>query len=162
MCLAVYLGTNVPLEMPADVARGSLGIELATWTPPPLSRNHKYVYYLGQKAETAELACSCLLLEHVNWTETAPIVTADADELCPEDAPCPFEQLRVFCAAATAGGDFATIVCDDGGGQEQVCSEEDYGSPRLVRVEHVARGHLMFAETSGGIPWGVWHVVNAK
>ena len=49
MCLSVYLGTNTPLDIPGDIAPGSLGIELSAFTPPPLRRNHQFTYYLGRK-----------------------------------------------------------------------------------------------------------------
>lgn len=160
MCLSVYLGTNTPLETSSEVAPGGLGIEPASWTPPPLKRNHQFTYYLGRKGEGAKLECSCVLAEHVSWTETGPIVSVD--DLYPEDGPCPFETLKAYCASATESGGFATIVCDDSGGQEQDCSEDDYCTGGLVRLEHIARGHLLFADASGGFPWRVMHVVNSK
>jgi hypothetical protein len=159
MCLSVYLGTNTPLDTSVEAVKGGLGIEQAKWTPPPLKRNHKYVYYLGRKGHLPELECSCLLAEYVNWAEPGP--TIRSDDLYPDDAPCPFQTLRRFCELATTGGQFATIVCDDSGGQEIDCSEEDYGSDGLVRLQHIARGHLLFAEASWGIPWRIMHVVNA-
>lgn len=160
MCLAVYLGTNVPLEIPREVAAGSLGIELASWTPPPLRRNHQFVYYLGRKGDAPKLECSCLLVEHVEWTEAGPIVSVDA--LYPEQGPCPFETLRTFCALATPGGQFATIVCDGSGGETENTTEEDYCTGGMVRLEHVARGHLLFADASGGLPYRAMHVVNSR
>ena len=160
MCLSVYLGTITPLEIPSDVALGSLGIELAIWTPPPLRRNHKFTYYLGRKGVGTALECSCLLAEYVNWDEAGP--TISVDELYPEDGPCPFESLRAYCALATVGGGFATIVCDDSGGAAQDCSEEDYCRGGMVLLEHIQRGRLLFAEASGGIPWRAIHVVNTN
>lgn len=158
MCLSVYLGTNTPIEIPSDVAPGGLGIELATWTPPPLRRNHQFTYYLGRKGQGVKLECSCLLIEHVDWTESGPIVRVD--DLYPSNGPCPFETLKEYAASATAGGRFTTIVCDDSGGQEMICTEEDYCTGQLVRLEHIARGHLLFADASGGFPWRAMHVVN--
>ena len=160
MCLSVYLGTNTPLDIPDEVAMGSLGLEVASWTPPPLRRNHQFAYYLGRKGEGAKLECSCLLAEHVDWAEAGPIVSVD--DLYPDAGPCPFETLKAYCATATADGQFATIVCDDSGGVEQNCSEEDYGAGVLVRLEHISRGNLLFADVCGDCPWRVMHVVNSR
>jgi hypothetical protein len=63
---------------------------------------------------------------------------------------------------ATASGQFATIVCDDSGGVEQNITEQDYCAGGLVRLEHIARGHLLFADASGGFPCRVMHVVNSR
>lgn len=94
MCLSVYLGTSRPITIP-DAAPGQLGAEKASWTPPPLLRNHEYVYYLGAKSKDAEpLACSCLLAEHVDWTDAGAIVRPDPTY--PVSA-CPFDTLRALC-----------------------------------------------------------------
>lgn len=159
MCLSVYLGTNTSLDIPGDIAAGSLGIELSAFTPPPLRRNHKFTYYLGRKGNGEKLECSCLLMEHVDWNEDGPVVSVD--QLYPADGPCPFETLKSYCAAATAGGRYATIVCDDAGGVDIDSTEADYCTGELVRLEHIARGHLLFADASGGFPWRAMHVVNA-
>jgi hypothetical protein len=95
-------------------------------------------------------------LEHVDWTEAGPVI--HADDLYPDQAPCPFETLRALCDEAIQHGGFATIVCDDSGGLEQECSEDDYCSG-LVRLSLIARGNLLFADESGGIPWRVLYVV---
>jgi hypothetical protein len=159
MCLSVYLGTNTPLDIPRDIELGSLGIELSAFTPPPLRRNHQFTYYLGRKGDGAKLECSCMLMEHVDWTEDGPVVSVD--QLYPADGPCPFETLKSYCAAATAGGRYATIVCDDAGGVDIGSTEADYCTGELVRLEHIAREHLLFADASGGFPWRAVHVVNA-
>ena len=154
MCLSVYLGTSRPLSIPPAQA-GELGVETAEWTPPPLKRR-EFIYYVGRKADGAKpLECSCLLAEHVDWTETGPLVEQDATYSA--DA-CAFDALRQLCDQATQDGGIATIVCDDSGGLEQSCSDEDY-CESLVRLASIARGNLLFAETSGGIPWRVLHVV---
>lgn len=154
MCLSVYLGTSIAVELPSP-AEGQLGIQLASWKPPPLLR-HEFVYYLGRKGQKPELECSCLFTEHVEWTPNGPIVSSDA--LYPEDGSCPFEQLRALCEAATANGGWATIVSDDSGGAEQQCAGDDYSSGMLP-LDLIRRGNLLFAEASGSIPWKVWHVV---
>jgi len=158
MCLSVYLGTNTPLDIPGDFLPGSLGIELAGFTPPPLRRNHQFTYYLGRKGNGEKLECSCILREYVDWTENGPIIRVD--DLYPASAPCPFETLRAYCASATVGGRYATIVCDDAGGVDIGSTEADYCTGELVRLEHIARGHLLFADASGGFPWRAMHVVN--
>ena len=156
MCLSVYLGTSRPLTIP-DAAPGQLGVERASWTPPPLQRNHEFVYFLGAKGKGSEaLGCSCLLAEHVDWTEAGAMVQADPTY---PNAACPFQALRAICDEATVDGGFATIVCDDSNGLEQVCSEDDYCTGGLVRLGLIARGSLLFADVSGGIPWRVLHVV---
>ena len=154
MCLSVYLGTSRPLSLPA-VQAGELGMEDAQWTPPPLKRR-EFIYYIGRQAgEAKPLQCSCLLLEHVNWTESGPEVEEDATYSAEQ---CSFDALRQLCDLATQGGGIATIVCDDSNGLEQSCLEEDY-CEGLVRLHSIARGNLLFAEVSGGIPWRVLHVV---
>ena len=156
MCLSVYLGTSRPITIP-DAAPNHLGAEEAAWTPPPLRRNHPFVYYLGQKGAAPELACSCLLLEHVDWTEAGGVV--QADDLYPQEGPCPFEVLRALCDEASREGGFATIVCDDSGGKAQACSEDDYPAGGLVRLSSIAKGNLLFADATGSIPWRVFHVI---
>lgn len=156
MCLSVYLGTSRPLTIP-DSAPGELGAKKASWTPPPLLRNHEFVYFLGAQLNGAEpLGCSCLLAEHVEWTEVGPIVRPETTS---PDEVCPFEALRALCNEATRDGGFATIVCDDSNGLEQACSEDDYCTGGLVRLAMIARGNLLFSDVSGGIPWRVLHVV---
>lgn len=153
MCLSVYLGTGRPLTL-AQAPPGHLGMEAAGWTPPALSANHPFVYYLGSCGPGPDLACSCLFMEWIEWTEAGPVIRSDA----PDEPPCPFETLRALCDEATRDGGFATIVCDDSGGLEQVCSAEDYCSAP-VRLHSIARGNLLFADSSGMFPWRVLHVV---
>ena len=154
MCLSVYLATTRPLAL-ADASEGELGVERASWKPPHLDR-YEFVYYLGSKAGGTKLACSCLLLEHVDWTEAGVVLRAD--DLDAEATPCPFDSLRALCDEATRGGGTATLLCDDSGGQEQVCSEDEY-CESLVRLGSIARGNLLFADPGGGIAWRVLHVV---
>jgi hypothetical protein len=153
MCLSVYLGTNIAVDLPSP-AEGQLGIELASWKPPPLHR-HEFVYFLGRKGKELKLECSCLFAEHVVWTEDGAVASSDA--LYPEDGPCPFDQLRTLCATATKRGGWATIVSDDSNGLEQPCTAEDYCSG-VLPLHLIKRGNLLFAEVTG-IPWKVWHVV---
>ena len=80
-----------------------------------------------------------------------------SDDTAPGD-PCPFETLRSWCDEATHDGGLATIACDDGGGTEQACSDDDY-SYGLVRLALIARGNLLFADSHGGFPWRVLYVV---
>ena len=102
MCLGVYLGTSRPLTIP-DAAPGQLGVEKAKWTPPPLQRSDKFVYFLGEKGKGTEpLGCSCLLAEYVEWTHNGII---RSDTAYP-DAVCPFEVLRTLCDEATRDGGF--------------------------------------------------------
>ena len=153
MCLSVYLGTDRPVDLSRAPA-GHLGIEKAGWTPPPLRTNHPHVYYLGARGPDSKLCCSCLLWEWIEWSDAGPAIGSDA----PDDPPCPFEDLRALCDEATRDGGFATIVCDDSGGLEQVCDEEDYCSAP-VRLHSIARGNLLFADSSGMFPWRALQVV---
>jgi hypothetical protein len=154
MCLSVYLGTSRPLSFQSPEP-GELGVEPAAWTPPSLHRR-EFIYYLGRKGDGAgPLECSCLLLEHVEWTESGPIVEQD-DTYSPE--ACAFAALRQLCDQATRDAGIATIVCDDSGGLQQDCSEDDY-CEGLIRLGSIARGNLLFADVSGGLPWRVLHVV---
>lgn len=154
MCLSVYLGTLRPLLIPSS-GPGQLGVEDAAWTPPPLKQS-EFVYYLGRKGEgTKPLECSCLLSEYVEWTEAGPIV--QQDDLYEPEA-CAFDALRALCEQATQDGGMATIVCDDSGGVEQTCSEDDYCSG-LVRLAQISRGNLLFAGAGGETPWRALHVV---
>jgi hypothetical protein len=155
MCLSIYLGTTRPIRIPEALQR-HLGVEKATWTPPPLRRRHPFVYYLGAKGAAPKLECSCLLSEHVEWTEAGAVV--QSNDSYPDEGPCPFQVLRALCDEATQDGGFATIVCDDGGGAEQECSEADYDAG-FVRLGSIARGQLLFADTYGGFPWRVFYVV---
>lgn len=156
MCLSVYLGTSRPLSSPQSLV-GHLDLEQAAWTPPPLRRGYKFVYYLGSKSEGSKpLGCSCLLFEYVEWNETDPVIRHD--DTYPAGA-CPFDTLRKFCEEATRDGGVATIVCDDSGGVEQDCSDEDYCTGGLVRLDLIARNNLLFADAAGDYPWRVLHVV---
>jgi hypothetical protein len=98
-----------------------------------------------------------LLLEHVEWTHEGGLIRPD--DLSPDEPPCPFEALRSLCDEATQQGGFATIVCDDSGGLEQDCSEDDYCIGGMVRLHSIAPGNLLFADVTGAIPWRVLHVV---
>jgi hypothetical protein len=95
------------------------------------------------------------LAEYVEWTESGPLVEQD-DLYSPE--ACAFAALRRLCEHATREAGIATIVCDDSGGLEQVCTEDDY-CESLVRLDSIARGQLLFAGASGDIPWRALHVV---
>ncbi len=157
MCLSVYLGTSRALTIPS-AAYGELGVEPAKWTPPPLKRNHAFVYYLGANVGDAKpLGCACLLMDHVEWTDGGPIV--HIDKTFRTTTACPFATLRSLCEEATRDGGFATIVCDDSGGEAQDCSEDDYCTGGLIRLAMIAPGNLLFADAAGGFPWRVMHVV---
>jgi hypothetical protein len=154
MCLSVYLGTSRPLSFQSPEP-GQLGVEAAAWTPPPLQAR-QFIYYLGRKGgEPVPLECSCLLAEHVDWTENGPLVAQD-DTYSP--GACAFAALRQLCDQATRDAGIATIVCDDSGGLEQVCSKDDY-CEGLIRLDAIAPGNLLFAGASGNIPWRVLHGV---
>lgn len=155
MCLSVYLGTSRALPLPA-AGPGELALEHADWTPSPLKRR-EFVYYVGQKTQgSAELGCSCLLRERVEWAETDPII--HQDETYPVEA-CAFEALRQLCDEATRDGGLATIFCDDSSGVGQDWAEDDYCGEGLIRLASIARGNLIFADASGGVASRVCHVV---
>ena len=154
MCLSVYLGTSRPLLLHSP-RPGGLGVEPAAWSPPPLE-GRQFIYYVGRSGEGAgPLECSCLLAEYVEWTDNGPIV--EQDSLYSPRA-CAFAALRELCEEATREAGLATIVCDDSGGLEQVCSKDDY-CEGLVRLDSIACGELIFAGASGEVPWRALHVV---
>lgn len=155
MCLIVYLGTTRILTI-SDTSDGQLTAAISPWTPPPLQRGFSHIYRLGTKSAGGELGCSCPLHEHVEWTDAGAVVAQVPDS---EISPCPFEVLRTLCDQATRDGGLATIVCDDSGGAEQECTEEDYGDSFFIRLSMIARGNLLFADVYGGFPWRVMHVV---
>jgi hypothetical protein len=136
MCLAVYVGTSLPLQVPATLKFGELGVEPAKWTPSPL-RRASHVYYVGRKGEGAELECSCLLHEYVWWTDEGQKVVSD--DLYPEAGPCPFEILRTYCEQVLDLGGSVTIACDDSGGVEQSGEEDDYAST-FILTDPIRRG----------------------
>lgn len=154
MCLSVYLGTSRPLSL-GSPEPGQLGLEAAAWAPPPI-KHREFIYYLGRKGDgTGPIECSCLLAEYVVWTENGPLV--EQDDLYSPDA-CAFDTLRQLCDQATRDAGIATIVCDDSGGLDQVCADDDY-CESLIRLDSIAPGRLLFAGASGDVPWRVLHVV---
>lgn len=67
--------------------------------------------------------------------------------------------LRTVCWEPTRDGGIATIVCDERGGLEQKCSEDDYCNGGLVRFAMIAPGNSLFTDASLGFSWRVLHVV---
>lgn len=158
MCLAVYVGTSLPLPALAASKFGQLGVEPAKRTPSPL-KHASHVYYVGRKGEGAELECSCLLYEYVWWTHEGQKVVSD--DLYPQAGPCPFETLRAYCEQVLDLGGSVTIACDDSGGLEHSGEEDDYASAFLL-TDQIQRGGLIFAAPSGDIPWRVFQVLRRK
>ena len=156
MCLSVYLGTwnNIPTNNSASF--GSLGIEPATWTPPPL-KQCKYVYYLGRKGETDSLECSCLLLEHVNWSSRTPDI--EQDDLYPSTEPCPFESLRHYCALGIGSKGYSILACDDSGGLKQSADEKNYHY-LVTKLALLRKGNLLFSCPKEIYPWRTYYVLN--
>lgn len=154
MCLAVYLGTKFPVT-PPETAQGRLGIETVSWTPAPL-RRYDHVYYLATRAADGTLTCSCALSESVEWTDQGPVIHGDDDATGAGQGP--FEVLRALCEEATRDARPATLVCDDGSGADQPVAQSDYDSG-FVRLHHISRGNLIFADVNGGFPWRMLHVV---
>ncbi len=111
---------------------------------------------VGRKGESAELECSCLLYEHVWWTNETPQIVSD--DLYPEASSCPFDVLRAFCEQVLDLGGLVTIVCDDSGGLEQSKQEDAYASAFLL-TDQIRRGGLIFAGPSGSFPWRAYQVL---
>lgn len=154
MCLSVYLGTMAPVKLTKKPNAENVGIEPASWTPPSLKRC-QHVYYLGLAGGAKKLECSCLFLEHIDWSEDGPVVSSD--DLYPETGPCPFETLRNLTGQALLSG-HASIVCDDSGGLAQLCGAGDY-CDSVIRLSMIRKGQLLFADVSGGIPWKHFYVI---
>ena len=155
MCLSVYLGSAVPIEELESVGSGGLGIELAKWTPPPLSK-HEFVYYVGRKGKGADLECTCLLAEYVVWLEDELFIATD--DTYPDEGPCPFETLRNFVEQGLRQSGHMSIICDDSGGVSQDCTPKDYDNlhlkPAMIRKEN-----LIFADIHSVAPWRNFFVV---
>jgi hypothetical protein len=118
---------------------------------------YAYIYYVGQQGGgVGPLQCSCLLCEHVEWTVLGPIVHQDPTY---PDGACPFDALRELCDEATRDGGLATIVCDDSGGLEQVCSAADYCTGGFIRLASIASGNLIFSDSETTFPWRVLQVI---
>lgn len=155
MCLSVFIGCRHKLEEKSDNTENCLGIELAEWTPPPLEK-FDFVYYLGKKGTGGKLECSCLLMEHLDWTDSGPIVCSDG--LYPQEGPCPFTELRRYVEQALSKDSHVMLLCDDSGDAEQSSTASDYDN-LLIRPEMIKRGNLIFADISGGIPWRAYYVI---
>ena len=67
MCISLYMGTEHHIE-PIPTAEGGLGIEPASWSPPPI-KDYKHSFYLGQILSGEKLGCSCLIMDELEWTE---------------------------------------------------------------------------------------------
>lgn len=157
MCLSVYLGCHDELPV-GDVPEGSLGIEAAQWKPPPLA-NLPFVYYLGRKGNGDELECSCLLAQHVEWTENG--LTVCLDGLYSEAPSCPFKDLRSHVEAAQRNGKPVVMVCDDSGGCEQKSSDEDYDH-LVINAEMISPATYLFADPVSLFPWRAFDFVAPK
>lgn len=141
--------------MQAAVPENCLGIEPSSWAPPPLT-DFKYSYFFGRKGPGKKLECSCLLVEHVEWTESG--LSVFSDDLYPANGPCPFEALKNYITQAIGNDHYAVLMCDDSNGVEQNCDIGEYHE-LLIRPSMIKRGNLLFADFSGNIPYRVLHVV---
>jgi hypothetical protein len=153
MCLSVYLGSHKPLATPT-ILEGGLGIEKAKWTPPALSK-FPFSYYLGRKGKGDVLECSCLLAQHVDWGERGPTVCFD--DLYSNEPSCPFESLRTYVETAQQSGKPVILVCDDSGGVEQACSDEDYDHV-IISSEMISPETYLFADPTSIFPWRVFYL----
>ncbi|MEM8637066.1 MAG: hypothetical protein AAGF33_19035 [Pseudomonadota bacterium] len=157
MCLSVYIGCEHQFEGLTH-SKGSLGLEVASWCPPPLSK-FSYVYYAGRKGADDKLECSCMLLDHVVWDSSVPHI--EADPLYPDHGECPFITLRGFVETASSGGRPVALLCDDSGGVDQACetSDYDYG---VITLDMIRRDNFLFADPNAEFPWRVYHLVSGR
>ena len=143
MCLAVYLGSNLPLD-PSPSIEGDLALELASWRPEPL-KHCRHVYYLGRQGR-AQVECSCLLSENIDWTDGTPkIVADDLMDAAPND---PKSTLKAWCDALLSQGGHVWLVCDDAGGVECGLQASDYESSSIESAA-IRRGELLFEDSDG-------------
>ncbi|MFQ6547863.1 hypothetical protein AADZ90_007885 [Aestuariibius sp. 2305UL40-4] len=157
MCLGVYLGAEVPL-VAAHGAAGDLDFIESDWTPPPLQKV-SHVYRVGQRGSNGRVYCSCLLLEHVDWTERGPVYRPDDD--FSEDRPDPFEDLHVWSEdlLKRSSSGWVGLVCDDGGGEPSEYTSEAY-EQRYLNLADIRRGSMIFSDLHGGFPVRSYTVIN--
>lgn len=148
MCLSVYLGSNHLLDISQPIEFGGLGIELVSWSPAPLNI-FKHVYYLGRQVYGKQLECSCLLREHLDWSEEGAKVYSDP--LYPTDGPCPFSTLQGYVREALQNEVCAGVICDDSNGLEQPSSMDEFDE-LVIRPSMIKRGSLMFADSRNDLP----------
>lgn len=153
MCLSVYLGSHEQLRA-REVLEGSLGFEEAKWFPPALEKS-PFRYYLGRKGSSAELECSCLLAQHVEWCEHGPSVSSDS--FYPADKVCPFEILRGYVNESQHARKPVVLVCDDSGGSPQECGDEDYDH-LIISSEMITPANFLFADPMALFPWRVFYL----
>ena len=156
MCLSVYLGSHEPVAL-HSVRDGALGIEEAKWTPPPLSRL-PYIYYLGMRGHGGELGCSCLLHQHVDWTDSGPVVCFDKEDSLEQ---CPFEALRSYVKSAQKTRKPVVLVCDDSGGVQQDCSDNDYDH-MIISADMINAKNFLFVDPIACFPWRVFYLTSTE
>ena len=157
MCLSVYIGCEHQFDdQKCDL--GTLGLEQASWCPPPL-KHFKNVYYVGRKGMGEQLECSCVLLDHVVWDTSVPHV--EADPLYPDHGDCPFDTLREFIRVAAQGERPVALACDDSGGCEQDCSVDDYDQ-LVLTLDMIRRNNFLFVDPIGQFPWRVFHLISGR
>lgn len=157
MCLTVYIGSSLPITLQTSVATGSLALEPAKWTPPPL-RRLSHVYYAGQKGADGGLECSCFLSELIRWDRNPPEI--ELADVYPDEGPCPFDTLRGYCEQVLAQGGSVVLASDDSGGIELDANEGDYHWG-CVLTDQIQRGRLVFSDADGGFPWRALAVLPA-
>ena len=148
MCLAVYLGCDAELP-PSGGEAGSLGHELASWTPEPLA-HHGLVYYLG-RIGSHSLECSCLLSEDVWWSDGG--LRWQPDELFDSAPHDPHLELQKLCKTAIeiAGNQAVTLYCDDQGGETWSWSrtDDERCERRMISAQGIVSGAMLFADEQG-------------
>ncbi|TDT74960.1 hypothetical protein BDE40_1681 [Litoreibacter halocynthiae] len=151
MCLAVYMGCHLPLKRIHDPRPSDLDFEFARWKPKPLQA-FEFVYYFGarSKKEKQPLECSCLLSEHLTYTEGG--VQYRSDPLFHEAPQNPFQILRSYCTQACDNAFGPELLCDDGGGVDSG-GEEDAYERVLLPLSAIQRGGLIFTDIEAHWPW---------
>lgn len=152
MCLSVFIGSHEPIPF-GNVPEGGLGIGAAKWTPPALSK-FPHRCYLGRMGAGEELECSCLLAQHVEWTDAGPKVSV-GNQYQPKQ--CHFDDLRRYLSLAQRSRKPVVLACDDSGGSPQACSNNDYDH-LLISLEMVSAKSYLFADPLAAFPWRVFYL----
>jgi len=153
MCLSVFIGSHLDL-VPDNAEPSSLGIELSNRVPSPLQR-YPFVYFVGEKAKSDELGCSCIFAQHINWGEAGPIVgSADVSD---EDERQAFDELQAYVIAAIQTKKPVSLACDDLDDADEPGDIDAY-THLIVRPEMISVDNYLFADPTAPFPWRAFHI----
>lgn len=156
MCLSVYLGSHEKISS-RKLREGALGLEETDWVPPALSQ-FPHRYYLGRKGKGKELECSCLLAQHVEWTESGPTVCCNEHGFLGQN---PFDDLRSYVNSAQRSGKAVALACDDTDGSLKAGVDDDYDHV-VISVGMITESSFLFAHPITPFPWRVFYVTASE